>query len=169
VDSVYKIEFKAYVQESGQVTQAALVTINDDYGPTIYCNSTNPKGVCWKFPQVSLAYFSNISPQLSNREARLFWFNNIGESTVQYRCTTTNDAYKPYGITLFGRAKPNIEETDRRIKAKLYYCKIYKDDVLLLDFIPVKTFKGDIGLYDKVNGKFIKSYEGTPFVAGPEI
>jgi hypothetical protein len=70
---------------------------------------------------------------------------------------------------LFGRAKANINDTDRRIKAKLYYCRIYKDDVLLMDFIPVRTFKGDIGLYDKVNHKFIKSYEGTPFIAGPEI
>ena len=167
--SEYKIEIKALSYETGQTNQAALVSINGDSGPTIYNNGANPKGVTWKFPQPSLSYFSNVSPAVTDRQAKLFNFDTVGEGTVIYQCHTTSNNFKSYGIALFGRVNSNIEQTDRKIKAKLYYCRIYKDNVLLLDFIPVQTFKGDIGLYDKVNGKFIKSYEGTPFIAGPEI
>lgn len=173
VDSEYKIEFKAYIFRTNQNPQSALITINDDYSPTVFYNSlvnSSAVDVSWKFPQLSLNYFTNVSPKpLKNRQCKLFDVDEIGESTVIYRCDATEDSYKAFGITLFGRIKENIEETDRRIRARLYYCRIYKDDVLLLDFIPVKTFKGDVGLYDKVNNKFIKSYEGTPFIAGPEI
>jgi hypothetical protein len=66
--STYKIEIKYYAVESGQENQAALMSINGDYGPTIYHNTANPKGMCWKFPSASLTYFENISPSpLSNR------------------------------------------------------------------------------------------------------
>ena len=37
---------------------------------------------------------------------------------------------------------------------KLYSCKIYKDDVLVRDMIPAKDEVGNVGLYDKVEGKF---------------
>lgn len=169
-NSTYKIEIKYYVEQSGQVDQAALMAINEDYGPTIFHNTANPVGMCWKFPNASTPYFRNISPTpLTNRMIRLEWFGKVAESTVEWRCIKANSEYDAFGIALFGRIKANISDSDRRIKAKLYYCKIYKNDILQLDFIPVQTFKGDVGLYDKVNHKFIKSYEGTPFVAGPEI
>jgi hypothetical protein len=106
---------------------------------------------------------------LSNRMIRLTPFGAVAESTVEWRCINNNPEYNAFGIALFGRVKTNISDTDRKIKARLYYCKIYKNNILQLDFIPVQTFKGDIGLYDKVNHKFIKSYEGTPFIAGPEV
>lgn len=168
--STYKIEIKYYVEQSGQVEQATLMAINEDHGPTIFHNLNNPLGMCWKFPSTSLTYFENVSPTpLSNRMIRLSWFGNIAESTVEWRCIKNNPEYDAYGIALFGRVMPNILDTDRKIKARLYYCKIYKDDVLLMDFIPVKTSDGEAGLFDKVNNKFIKSYEGTPFIAGPEI
>ena len=168
--STYKIEIKYYAERSDQQEQAALMAINEDYGPTIYHSTVNPAGICWKFPSASLTYFQNISPTpLSNRQYKLFNFGEIGESTVEWSCIKNKPEYNAFGIGLFGRVKTNILDTDRKIKARLYYCKIYKNDILQLDFIPVKTFKGDIGLYDKVNHKFIKSYEGTPFIAGPEI
>lgn len=37
---------------------------------------------------------------------------------------------------------------------KLYSCKIYKDDVLVRDMIPAKDEVGNVGLYDRVEGKF---------------
>ena len=168
--STYKIEIKYYSGEIDQAEQAAIMSINQDFGPTIYHNTTNPKGICWKFPSVSLTYFENISPSpLSNRQYKLSDFRVTKESTVEWRCIQGNSEYNAFGIALFGRVNTNILDTDRKIKAKLYYCKIYKNNILQLDFIPVQTFKGDVGLYDKVNHKFIKSYEGTPFIAGPEV
>lgn len=146
------------------------MAINEDYGPTLFHNTAGNPGIYWKFPSASLDYFQNISPTpLSNRMIRLTPFGAITESTVEWRCINNNPEYNAFGIALLGRVKANISDTDRRIRAKLYYCKIYKNDILQLDLIPVQTFKGDIGLYDKVNHKFIKSYEGTPFIAGPEI
>lgn len=53
---------------------------------------------------------------------------------------------------------------------KLYSCKIYNDDVLVRDYVPVKrTRDSSIGLYDKVNRVFYTSITTSNFVSGPEI
>ena len=42
----------------------------------------------------------------------------------------------------------------RKMVARLYSCKIYDDDLLIRDFIPVKNEKDQAGLYDLVGEKF---------------
>ena len=43
---------------------------------------------------------------------------------------------------------------ERKASAKLYSCKIYDDDLLIRDFIPVKNDSDQVGLYDLVEEKF---------------
>lgn len=53
---------------------------------------------------------------------------------------------------------------------RLYSCKIYNDDVLVRDYVPVKRKRdSSIGLYDKVNRVFYTSITTSNFVSGPEI
>lgn len=52
---------------------------------------------------------------------------------------------------------------------KLYYFKIYNNDVLVRDFIPCKNPSGTIGLYDTVNSQFYSNVGTDTFIAGPEI
>lgn len=54
------------------------------------------------------------------------------------------------------------------IKMILYYFKIYSNNVLVRDFIPVR--KGNIGyLYDKISGKLFGNKGTGSFILGPDI
>ena len=52
---------------------------------------------------------------------------------------------------------------------KLYFFKIYNNEVLVRDFIPCKNPSGAIGLYDTVNNQFYQNVGSGTFIAGPEI
>lgn len=43
---------------------------------------------------------------------------------------------------------------ERKASAKLYSCKIYDDDLLIRNFVPVKNESDQVGLYDLVEEKF---------------
>lgn len=52
---------------------------------------------------------------------------------------------------------------------KIYYLKIYNNDILVRDFIPVKEKETDIiCLYDKVSEEFYYNAGSGEFIAGPE-
>jgi hypothetical protein len=61
---------------------------------------------------------------------RLGQFGVTAESTVEWSCIKNNPEYDAFGIALFGRVKTSILDTDRKIKARLYYCEIYKNNIL---------------------------------------
>ena len=51
----------------------------------------------------------------------------------------------------------------------LYYCKLYENDILVGDFIPVKRKDdGVICLYDKVSKQFLLNQGTGSFITGPE-
>ncbi len=51
----------------------------------------------------------------------------------------------------------------------IYSCKIYNNDTLVRDFIPVLDKNGTPCLYDKVEGKFYYNAGTGDFIAGPVI
>ena len=51
---------------------------------------------------------------------------------------------------------------------QLQYCKIWEEETLIRDFIPVKDFDGVICLYDKVNKKFYYNKGTGTFIGGVE-
>lgn len=53
-------------------------------------------------------------------------------------------------------------------KGKIYYCKIWQDDVIERDFIPVRV--GQVGyMYDKVSGQLFGNSGTENFILGPDI
>ena len=68
----------------------------------------------------------------------------------------------PVSLTLFAfnnlEAYSNMNgdnEVDKRIAVlNLYYCKIWDNDVLVRDFIPLENSNGDKVLFDRVENKF---------------
>ena len=50
---------------------------------------------------------------------------------------------------------------------KIYFCKIYKSDVLVRDFIPCNNPSNVAGLYDLVDNKFYPSDSSTALIGGP--
>ena len=86
---------------------------------------------------------------------------NVYSGNVEGEYTSDSNLY------LFARKKAN--SVDRYYKATFYYCKIYDDGVLVRDFIPVKDRNEIACLYDKVEGKFYYSQDGTDLGLGPEL
>ena len=54
-----------------------------------------------------------------------------------------------------------------RMTGDIYYFKIKKDGVLVLDLIPAQDVDGIVCFYDKVTKKFFYNAGGAEFVAGP--
>lgn len=55
------------------------------------------------------------------------------------------------------------DEDYPKYEGKIYYCKIYNNDILIRDYVPMLRSDGVAGLYDKLNKVFYPSASGTPF------
>lgn len=53
--------------------------------------------------------------------------------------------------------------------AKILSCKIYNDDELVRDYIPMKYYTGEIGMYDLVHDQFYGNSGTGFFTAGPVV
>ena len=87
------------------------------------------------------------------------------------RIAVDNDYYQ-FGIPSFFPTN-NIfllgDSTASKTKAKLYSCKFKTGDNLIRDFVPCINPSGVVGLYDLINGGFIKSGTSTSLTAGPPV
>ena len=52
---------------------------------------------------------------------------------------------------------------------RLYYCRIYQNNVLVRNFIPCKNDSAEVGLYDLFEGKFYGNAGSGSFIAGNEV
>lgn len=55
------------------------------------------------------------------------------------------------------------------MRGAIYYCKIYDNDILLRDFIPVLDTYGTPCMYDRVEKKYYYNQGTGQFIAGPVI
>lgn len=80
--------------------------------------------------------------------------------------SSITDSNHPY-ITLLAN---NISgKINVLMKAKVYSCVIYDDDILIRNFVPCFDPSGSIGLYDLIDGKFYANSGTGMFYAGPAI
>ena len=56
-----------------------------------------------------------------------------------------------------------------RARGKFYYCKIWENDILIRDFIPVKDTNDVVCLYDKVTKTYFYNQGSGSFIAGPVV
>ena len=81
--------------------------------------------------------------------------------------TTKNSSRSPF---LFSSNWTNDNSWDRDISAKLYYCKVRQNNVLVRDFIPCyRKVDWVIGLWDKVNKQFYTNSWIWTFIKGWNI
>lgn len=82
-----------------------------------------------------------------NKNKNATFINNSGYLSAE----TTFQSNYPIGLF----TEIDIGGVDTRMATmKLYYCKIYDNDVLVRDFVPCINAEGEYGLYDFVNGQF---------------
>lgn len=56
---------------------------------------------------------------------------------------------------------------DNKSAGKIYSCKIWDNDILVRDYIPVKSPNGIVGMYDFVTKSLFATSNNTNFIAGP--
>lgn len=83
----------------------------------------------------------------------------VFDGTSYTKSSKTNGIENTKTIRLFGA---DIDE-------KIYYFKIYDNDVLVRDFIPVLDHNGSPCMYDKVSKQFFYNSGTGDFIAGPII
>lgn len=92
--------------------------------------------------------------------------NNIYIDNVKYQQRGTFSGVSQYSLWLFDDNDGGKHES--YYVGRVYYCKIYNNNTLIKDFIPVKR-KNDnvIGLFDIVNNRFYTNLGTGSFIAGP--
>lgn len=55
-----------------------------------------------------------------------------------------------------------------RMSAMLYSCQIYDNDVMVRDYVPVRSQDNEVGLFDQTNSVFYPNAGTGVFTAGPE-
>lgn len=139
----------------------------DTYNLFVYNNFLNPETETVK---VTYNKFCQFIFSL-NVESFQYDGNNGGKET-KYKSTFNIDSHTDKvahqdklhfnNLLLF---KTNQEHSN--YKARLKTAQIYKNDVLVRDYIAAKRKKdGKVGLFDKVENKFYTSPNGTEFIAG---
>lgn len=79
--------------------------------------------------------------------------------------TTSNFYNKGYHLLLL-----TYFHTVSSCKAKIYSCKIYENNILVRDFIPMYQISTDTyGLWDRVNEEFYTSPNGVKFTGGARV
>lgn len=95
---------------------------------------------------------------------------NSKTSTAPSQTFTATHELKIGSAYTTGGSSDSSNNDGRRMIGNVYYFKIYDDDVLVRDYVPVKRISdGAIGLYDKVNKLFYGNDGTGTFGAGPEV
>lgn len=137
-------------------------------------SSSNTAFSMWLSSNVTYPQYGNVSydtkPIYINNNTRLIYkldkgIASCGGKTVSFSQLSFTSSYN---LVLFSVNTAGTVDT-RRIRGKLYGCKIYDNDKIVRDFIPCKNPSGAIGLYDTVNSQFYQNAGTGTFIAGPEI
>lgn len=116
-----------------------------------------------------MCYYGNVqSWSVTNFKGRKIWdFNKnvykIGTATHTFTARTFTSLYNDI---IFGKAGYGGTIEIRNLKMKLYSFKIYDNDALVRDFIPVLNNNGIPCLYDRVNNEFYYNQGTGEFLYG---
>lgn len=93
-----------------------------------------------------------------------------GENIYTYTKTGTfTSAIPMYLMSWISESATYSKEGTAQSNTKLYYCKIWDDDQLVRNYIPVKDELGVGALYDLVQSKLCYSESDDDFVVGGEV
>lgn len=144
--------------QDSQYSDSTLYSINIYQNQLFVANSHNV--LSWN-ATVGTDYEINISANETN-----------GSILVNGTTSSFNikgDIDKKDNILIFCGDVAGTPNLSQAISARLYFCKIYDNGVLVRDFVPCKNSSGIVSLYDKVGGKFYQNAGSGTFVSGPEI
>lgn len=121
---------------------------------------------------------SNLTATVSLGEINTKWTisNNKGvltysNDTNSYTLTISNGTFSNnLNMLIFCMNNNGSVPTANAMIGRYYYFKIYDGTTLVRDFVPVKQRSSNkFGLWDRVEGKFYVSPNGTDFVGGADV
>lgn len=133
-------------------------TSNSNQELSSWSASTNAN---WRFGHVALNPMISYTPTDINRvihDKTGITINNVQQGT--YSGTFSFNNTTP--INIFGNS------VDAKSSIKLYYFKIYDNDVLVRDYLPC-TKNGEVGLWDRVHNQFYSNSGTGTFTLGNPI
>lgn len=106
---------------------------------------------------------ASMSNSIGTRYKKDFVYNQIVNTGSSYTMTSTSVSYNKnlYLFACNGNSVYGISAF------RLYSLKIYKNNNLIRDFIPVKDENNIVCLYDKVEDKYYYNIGSGTFTAGP--
>lgn len=137
--------------------------------PQIITNKDSPSfaKICLVANKIQLQY-PNEKINIGEKEEKISVVANSKEYIVNGK-TTAKEAsisWGDYDVYLLSENPLSAPPTAITLycRACIYMCKMYTDDVLVRDFVPVyKISSSEYGLYDKVNQKFYGSANDNKF------
>lgn len=119
---------------------------------------------------------SNIVPQGGTAYVVYLSANRLSVNNDNTNISGVTDFSTPLELRVFdianGGTVPDTGSSasvNRILSGKIYYFKVWQNDILVLDLIPAKNSSNVVGMYDLVSGQFFTN-EGTgDFIAGNEV
>lgn len=117
-------------------------------------NDTSSKGIILS---------NNIRTNIKNNRNKLY-FNNIETNSVPLQIFQSM-----YNLFLFG-LNNNGSHDGRNLRMKMYYFKLYDNDILIRNFIPCyRKSDNKVGMYDLAEDKFYTNQGTGEFLKGADV
>lgn len=147
-----------------------IINCEEDIRFGIVCSMSGfsqEKGGCWAGTSST---YANTTFSMSTNVKYDIVFDKTGIvlNNTSYNFTdSVPDATASWSTCLNHRRKSATQYSDEFSKARWYYLKIYEDDVLIRDYVPVKKLDNTVCLYEKLAGQYYYNNGSGSFKAGP--
>ena len=187
IDLPSEYTFLEYIESSGtqyintgfKPNQDTRVVISADFAARnttqgLFGQSTNLSSKRYEFLENGTNFYSpynNGAGSLFTLSDSRILIDKNKNTTIVNGTTVVTHTYSAFQATnnMYLFALNRNGSVSSACYAKVYYCQIYDNGILIRDYVPVKNSSGVAGLYDMANGVFYKSASTTNFTAGSEI
>lgn len=149
-----------------KATQSALFGSRTSYQDNSFGLWTRANGAGWQNDYD--LYIENVTAECTGKHV---FDKNKNVLSIDGEVVKTNNEVTftgTYDMYLFTINNGGSLMTSYPTYAKLYYCQVWENDILLRDFVPCTTNDGSAGLYDLVEGKFYNNVGSGAFTYGED-
>ena len=136
----------------GRIIGDSVITDNDDwrfffFGSTLYYDFITQRNSTSKLCPMTAA---------EEWEVGNYYIKNTASGTYLINASTQTFSSRPDHLYIYHSSGDSHGESGNDY-GQIWYIKIYKNDVLVRDFIPWTNMNGNYGLYDKVNNVTVQT------------
>lgn len=180
IDTLYKPNGKTRIKAKGRYTKPTIDNTGSMHflfgvrdGSTFY-------DMLWNYyrsgPNVNYVIYLHYGTDTAewrnndmNKDVEVDLSYEGGYYNGEKKLTVTDTANQSnYSLYLLWCNVNGVGQATRKPYGRMYYCKIYENNLLVLDLIPVRV--GNVGyMYDRVSGQLFGNKGTGNFILGPDI